>query len=41
MGRNLFLTGKIAFFSKIGVFNNLLGPKEIINDLQNICQNNS
>ena len=28
VGQNLFFNGKIAFFSKTFVFNNLLGPKK-------------
>ena len=30
IGQTLFFIGEIAFFSKIFVFNNLLGPKEMI-----------
>ena len=30
MGHNIFFTGKIAFFSKICVFNNFLGPKKML-----------
>ena len=29
IGQNVFFTRKIAFSSKIFVFNNLLGPKEM------------
>ena len=30
IGQNFFFTGKLAFFSKNCVFNNLLGPKELM-----------
>ena len=30
VGQNLFFTGKIAFFSKICVYNDLLGHEEMI-----------
>ena len=30
IGENLFVTGKIVFFSKLFVFNSLLDPKKLL-----------
>ena len=39
VGQNLFFTGKIAFFSKNCVFNNLLGPEKWSHEIHSKCQN--
>ena len=39
IGQSLFFTGKIAFISKICVYNNPLGPKKRSYDIHSICKN--
>ena len=39
VGQKLFFTGKIAFFSKICVFNNLLGPEKCSYEIHSKSQN--
>ena len=39
VGQNFFITGKIAFSSKLSFSNNLIGPKKCSYIFQNRCQN--
>ena len=39
IGHIIFSTGEFALFSKICVFNNLLGPKKFSHKIQSNCQN--